>query len=141
MELLLTLTKILALLCVSALCVYLVTVVKNLNIVLTNLERDLREISSKAAPVLENMEVITSKVRTIAENVDGEIEQMRTTVGAIRGMAESVIDFQQRVQHKIEEPVMDAVSFLSGVVKGVTTFLRVIRPRSNGGASSEEVNE
>src|SRR5579862_4495121 len=108
MDTLLTFMKIVALASVSALCIYFVTVLKQLVITLSEMGRDLRDITTKAGPVLENLDSITSRVKNIVDNVDGEVDKMRSTVSSIRVLAESMIDFGSRVQTKIEEPVMDA---------------------------------
>ena len=134
MDTLLTFMKIVALASVSALCIYFVTVLKQLLITLNEVGRDLHDISTKAGPVLENLDAITAKAKSIMDNVDGEVDKLRSTVSSIRLLAESMVDFGSRVQTKIEEPVMDAVGFISGVVKGVGTVLRILRPGRNGGS-------
>ena len=127
MELLLVITQILALVCLSALCIYLIVVLLRVRVILLNVEKDLREMTSRALPILEHMEFITSKARNIAENIDDQITIVRDSIGSIKQVAESVVELERRVQERIEGPILDTVAFVAAVFKGVRTFVDRVR--------------
>ncbi|MEK6570132.1 MAG: hypothetical protein AABZ61_02080 [Bacteroidota bacterium] len=123
METTLILAEILALLCLGALCIYVVIVLIRLRSVLTNLERDLKEFAGRAIPVLANIEDITAKFKNVAASIEHEIGAMKESITAVRQIAENVVNFERRVQERIEIPVMEAVSVIAALFKGVRAFL------------------
>ena len=84
MELALNLAQIIALLCLSALCIYMIVVLLRLRDVVTNLEKDVKEITTRAIPVLDNMEYITTRVKSITDNIDDQVAAVRESIGSIK---------------------------------------------------------
>ena len=104
------------------LCVFLVLFLRRLRVTLDSLEKDVRELSNRALPIMDNLEVITDKVRNIADNVDDQIELVKDSINAVREIADNVVDFERRVQARIEEPVLETIGSIAAVVKGVRAF-------------------
>lgn len=127
MDIFLTIALIIALLCVSAVCIYLITVLSRVRDVLTNVERDIREMTARTVPVLENMEFITSRVKNIAENIDDQVLMVRDSVGSIKEIADNVVALERKVQERLEGPILDTVAFVAAVFKGVRTFVDRVR--------------
>lgn len=127
MDLLLTLMQIVALACLSVLSIYMITVLVRLRATLTQVEQDLHQLTSKAIPVFENLDVITTKVKDIAEGIDSEMELVKQSIRTVRGIADSVVEFERRVQRQLEEPVMQTVSIITGVLRGFRTFVERLR--------------
>jgi uncharacterized protein YoxC len=94
---------------------------------LTNVERDVKELSSKAIPVFENLEVITEKVKNVTETIDEQVQAVKDSINAVKEVADSIVSFERRVQERIEEPVLDTVSVFVSIVKGVRTFFDRLR--------------
>jgi uncharacterized protein YoxC len=126
-ELTLVIMQIVALGCLSALSVYLITVLIRVRGILTEVEHDFKEMSSKAIPVFENLEVITNKVRNVSENIDEQVEMVKSSILSVKEIVDSIVDFERRVQNRIEEPVLETVSVLAALFKGVRTFVDRIR--------------
>lgn len=127
MDIFLTIALIIALLCVSAVCIYLITVLARVRDVLTNVERDIREMTARTVPVLENMEYITSRVKSITENIDDQVLMVRDSVGSIKEIADNVVALERKVQERLEGPILDTVAFVAAVFKGVRTFVDRVR--------------
>lgn len=127
MDSLLIIFQIIALLCLSALSVYLIVVLVRVREILTSVEKDVKELSSKAIPVFSNLEVITDKIRNVTSNIDEQMEGVRQSIQSMKEIADSVVVFERRIQERIEEPVLEAVSFAVAAVKGVRTFLERVR--------------
>ena len=127
METFLVVAQILALVCVSSLCIYLIVVLMRVREVLTTVERDLKEMTSKALPILENMEYITSRVKSITENIDDQVIIVRESIGSLRQVAENIVELESRVQERIEGPILDTVAFIAAIFKGVRTFVDRVR--------------
>jgi uncharacterized protein YoxC len=123
----LVVAQIIALLCLSALCIYLIVVLLRVKGMLDTVEKDLKEMTSRALPVLENMEFITSRVKSITENVDDQVMIIRESIGSVREVADNLVELERRVQDKIEGPILDTVAFVAALFKGVRTFVERVR--------------
>lgn len=127
MESFLVVMQIIALACLSVLSLYLLVVLVRVRSVLSNVEKDLKELSSKAIPVFENLEVITEKMKYIASSIDEQVEMVKTSISSIKEVADNVLSFERRIQARLEEPVLETVSFLAAILKGVRTFFERVR--------------
>lgn len=127
MDNVLTLALILTLLCLSAVCIYLITVLVRARDVLTSMERDVREMSIRAIPVLDNLEYITARVKSISDSVDDQVLMIRDSIGSVKEVTDSIVALERKVQDRIEGPILDSIAFVAAVVKGVRTFLDRVR--------------
>ena len=119
--------EIIALGCLSVLCIYLITVIIRVRSILEVVEKDIKELTSKAIPVFENLEVITEKVRNVTESIDEQVEMVKHSIASIKEVADNIVSFERRVQERIKEPVMETVSVFAALFKGVRTFVDRIR--------------
>jgi len=126
-ELVLVIAQIVALLCLSALCIYMIVVLLRVRDVMTSVEKDIKEITARAVPVLENMEYITSRVKGVADSIDDQVTAVRESIGSIKMIADNVVELERRVQDRIEGPILETVGFVSAVFRGVRTFLDRVR--------------
>lgn len=127
MESLLVIAQILALLCLSALCIYLIVVLLRVRDILVSVDKDLKEVTSRAIPVLENVEFITARVKSISESIDDQVLIVRESIASVKQVADNVVDLERKVQERIEGPILETVAFVAAVFKGVRTFLDRVR--------------
>ena len=126
MESVLLVMQIIALGAVTALCVYLIMVLIRVRNILDTVERDVKAISTRVIPVLDNLEIITDKVKIITEVIGDQVEAIKQGVGSLRQIADNMLAFENRVQRQLEEPVMDAVATFASIFKGIQSFLERI---------------
>jgi uncharacterized protein YoxC len=126
-EIVLVIAQIVALLCLSALCVYMIVVLLRVRDILSNVEKDVREIASRALPVLDNMEYITARVKGITDSIDDQVTAVRDSIASVKQVAENVVEMERRVQERIEGPIIETVALVSAVFKGVRTFFDRVR--------------
>ncbi|HUN64584.1 MAG TPA: DUF948 domain-containing protein [Bacteroidota bacterium] len=119
--------EIVALAALSVVCIYLISVLVRVRGILAIVEEDLRELSAKAIPVLENLETITEKIKNVTENIDEQVESVKESIQAVKRIADNIVDFERKVQDRIEEPVMETVGTIAAVIKGVRTFVARLR--------------
>ena len=122
MQDILVIVQIVVLLALTVLCIYLVTVLVRVRNILSIFENDLKEVSAKAIPILDNLEVITSKIRTVTENIDEQIEIVKASIRAVREVADNIVKFEQRIQSSIEEPVFESIGAVVAFIKGIRAF-------------------
>ena len=127
MQEILIITQVVALLCLSALSVYVIVVLLRVRDILNNVEKDFKEMTTRAIPILENLEFITSRVKGITENIDDQVVSVKESLGTIRQMAMNVVELERKVQERIEGPVLESVAVAAAIVKGVRTFLDRVR--------------
>lgn len=123
----LVIVEILALLCLSAVCIYLILVLVRLKDMLAGMEKDLKEITSRILPVLENMEFITARVKSITESIDDQVMIVRDSIGSVKEIADNIVAIERKVQERIEGPILDSVAFVAALIKGVRTFFERVR--------------
>ena len=119
--------QIVALTCLSVLCVFLISLLSRLRTFLAGVEKDLKEISSKAIPVFENLEIITEKIKSVTENIDEQVVMVKHSITSMKEIADNILNFERRIQERIEEPVMDTVTMFVAAFKGVRAFVDRLR--------------
>ena len=109
-------------LAVITLCGYLVVFLNRMKGTLETLGKEVRDLSARALPIMDNLEVITDKVRNITDNVGDQIELVKDSITAVREIADNVVEFERRVQARIEEPILETIGTVTAVIKGVRAF-------------------
>ncbi len=124
---LLVIAQIVALLCLSTLCVYMIVVLVRVRDILGNVEKDVRDITIRALPVLDNMEYITARIKGITDSIDDQVVAVRDSIASVKQVAENVVELERKVQERIEGPILETVALVSAVFKGVRTFIDRVR--------------
>jgi uncharacterized protein YoxC len=124
---LLILFEIVALAALSVVCIYLISVLVRVRGILTIVEEDIKELSAKAIPVLENLETITEKIKNVTENIDEQVESVKESINAVKRIADNIVSFELKVQDRIEEPVLETIGTIAAVIKGVRMFVARLR--------------
>jgi hypothetical protein len=128
-ELALMIAQMLVLLSLAGVAIYFVTVLVKARGILGNIENNIREVSTRAIPVLENLEVITAKLRSITENFDDQMNIVRDSVQSIRTITDNIVDFERRVQEEIEAPVLEVAGVVASVVRTLSALISRFRGR------------
>lgn len=119
--------SIVALIAVTVVCVFLVIVLVRVRDVLTNVERDIRAVTERTMPVLENIDYIAARVKNITDGIDDQVLMVRESMGSIREIADNVVALERKVQARMEGPILDTVAFVAALFKGVRTFTERLR--------------
>lgn len=123
----LMMAQIILVLSLTALAVYLVVVLTKVKSMISQIETDVKEVSVRVIPVLENMEVITSKLRSITANVDDQMSIVRSSVQSLKEIADNVLEFERQVQDRVEAPVLEVAGIIGSLVRGVAAFINRLR--------------
>jgi uncharacterized protein YoxC len=127
MQEILVITQIVALLCLSALSIYVIIVLLRVRDILNSVEKDFKEMATRVIPVLDNLEFITARVKVISENIDDQVASVRESIASVKQVALNVVELERKVQERIEGPILEGVALTAAVVKGVRTFFDRVR--------------
>ncbi|HEY4612754.1 MAG TPA: hypothetical protein VII11_07195 [Bacteroidota bacterium] len=127
METLLSVAQLIALVSVSALCIYLIVVLVRVKDLLAMLQQNLAEFNLHAKPVLENLHFITEKFRSISTKIDDQVGLMKGSLESIKTAAENIVVFEERVQQWLEEPIFRMTSAFSGFISGIVSWFDALR--------------
>jgi hypothetical protein len=114
--------EVVALISVSALCIYLIVVLVRTREVLTVMKKDLEDLGTKAGPVLDNLGVITEHLKSVSEKVDDQVGLVKGSLESVKQAADNFVTLEQRLQDSLEEPVMRLSAILSAVVNRIAGF-------------------
>lgn len=127
METALLIAQLLALVAVTAVCVFLIVVLIRVREMLTNIERDISAVTERTMPVLENIDYITLRIKNIADNIDDQVSIVRESMGSIREITDNIVELERKVQSRIEGPILDTVALIAALVKGAKAFTERLR--------------
>ncbi len=123
----LNIAQIIALLSLSALAIALIIFIKNILTSIRSIEKDVNLLVNKAAPVFDNLSSITQKMNNMTDSIETQINGVLYSINSLKEIINDVVKFERKIQQRVEEPVLDAVSFFSALIKGVKTFIYRLR--------------
>jgi Mg2+ and Co2+ transporter CorA len=121
-ETVLQFVQLIALLSLTALSIYLI-------VILSGLRRDVSEFVQRAKPVLENLAFITEKLKSTAQKIDDHVDIVKSSLNSLKNVADNVLVLEERVQQRLEEPILQVASIIGAIVSSVGVFFDRFRPR------------
>jgi len=121
-ETVLQFVQLIALICLTALSIYLI-------VILSGLRRDVSEFVQRAKPVLENLAFITEKLKSTAQKIDDHVDIVKSSLNSLKSVADNVHVLGERVQQQLEEPILQVASIIGAIVSTVGVFFERFRPR------------
>jgi Mg2+ and Co2+ transporter CorA len=122
-ETVLQFVQLIAMISLTALCVYLI-------VVLSGLRRDVSDFVKRAKPVLENLAFITEKLKSTAQKIDDHVDIVKSSLNSLKNVADNVLVLEERVQQRLEEPILQVASIIGAIVSSVGVFFERFRPRA-----------
>lgn len=120
MEIVLIIAQIVALVSVSALCLYLITV-------LGQFRRDVSDFTQRARPVLDNLSTITENLKSASAKIDDQVDIVKGSLQSFKDVADNVLIFERRVQERLEEPILQVAAVLGTIVSTIASFIKGFR--------------
>jgi uncharacterized protein YoxC len=118
----LTIAQIVALVAVSALCIYLIAFSLRVRDTLARFQKDFSEVSEKAKPVLDNLEEITARFKSVSEKVDDQVDILRGSFLSLQDAAEEFVQFERRMRTTFEAPILRVAGMLGAIVDRMASF-------------------
>jgi uncharacterized protein YoxC len=95
----------------------------------TKAEELLEAIKLQIAPVIHDVTLISADVRKIVQRIEGASEKIEDSAHALLDAAQDVKDFETRLRERIEEPIVEITSFISGMLRGAQVFWKTLLRR------------
>jgi hypothetical protein len=121
-ETLINIGKVLALFSAAGLCAYLIVVLMRLNGLLILFQRDFSEIARNLKPILENLNIVSDKMRSISTKVDEQVYLFKSSLESFKALADNVVNFEVRVQERLEEPIIRVTSLVGTFIGRILSF-------------------
>jgi uncharacterized protein YoxC len=80
-------------------------------------------------PLVHDITKITSDIRSIVHAVERQAPKVGDAMEALRSTARDVHDFEQMILERLQRPLLDLTTLVSGVVRGVVSFWRTLTSR------------
>lgn len=97
--------------------------IKKISAKIENLSKDISDVKPKVTEAIDKINSISENVNSVVKKVNDNIDILGTVVVRIKDTADSIIDFEKRIQTRIEPPVMDTLNTITAVSAGVKTFI------------------
>jgi len=111
----------------TALCIYLIAVLKKLVVQLSDLQKDIKQLVDTTIPVLKNLNEVTLKANRIVSSAENYWEGIERSIETVR-MKFSNITSLSRFDGT-EYPARSVVQNVKAFVKGATAFWQELKRR------------
>lgn len=105
------------------------TIAERSNLVLQQSQDLLSSLAGRLPPVLDGIEKLSEQATKTLDNADRQLSVLGDALDEFRQVARRINWLEQRLQEKIEGPLMDAAKVVAGVSKAVKTFADVFNRR------------
>lgn len=129
MPILLAIAGLIALLCFAAMCIYVIFALKDSRVFMQKSVVSLEEAVKAINRIESNVEKTLSTANTTLEHtsntvirIDNQFESLETGIEYFNSVAKRVNDLEMVLQKKIEGPLMQAASVVSGVAKAFSAI-------------------
>lgn len=136
METALIIVGIIALAAFSVLCVVAIRSLQRLHGMMDDVSSTLDETKRLAAELNKNLPQTFATVQSVSlqlngtmQKVDTQLDSLGEGIAEFKAIGERVNTLEARLQGKIEKPLMQAASVVSGISKAITTFAEGVRRR------------
>lgn len=120
----------------------LVKYVKKLSVKVDSFSKDLSEVKPKLFETIDKVNFLADSLTIVTKNVNNNIDVLGTVVDKVKDTADSIIEFEQKIQNTVEPPVMDTLNTITAVSIGVKTFFdRLKESRSDKLVEPEDFHD
>lgn len=114
---------------------------KKITAKIEGLSGDLADIKPKAAETIDKINSLSDNVNGVVTKVNENVHVLSTVVDKFKDTAESIIEFEKKIQSTIEPPVMETLNTVTAVSAGVKTFIDSWKRNKSSDKSNIDLNE
>ncbi len=136
METLLSVGAILGIIAFIAVCFYAVNMIRRVSDLMLDVSSAVDETKRLAAELnrslpstFASLQATTTQATTTLRNVDVQLEQLGEGLTQFTQVGKRINLLESRIHDKVEGPLLQAASVVSGVSKAINTFVGAMRQR------------
>lgn len=122
METLTTLSVAVIALCMVAIMLAAIATLLRLRKVAIQAEKLIEAVRMQLGPIIHDVTLISADVRSIVRTVEREAPKISDGIEALRTTARDVHEFERMLRERIERPLLDVATLISGILRGVHAF-------------------
>ena len=111
-----------ALLALAGIFVYLIVVLKEAKGLIANASETLNDLSTQLNTQLQNVDGIVKNVTKLTDDLTVVVDDATDIIHEGRNVVVSLLELEQTLQRNIQEPIVEVVSILSALGKGIKAF-------------------
>ena len=105
------------------------------------LQDDVSKFKVRLEPLIDSTLELVNKLNSISGRVETNINIGKGILEKVKKATDDIVEFKDRIQRKMEPPLMETIGFFSGLVKGIMVFAEKIKDRpSKSYSSSSQAN-
>ncbi len=129
MDILLGIAGAIALLALAALFIYLILFMKEAKVLLSGATKTLNDISAQVNQQLQNVDGVVKNVGKLTDNLTEVVDDATDIIHEGRKVVISILELEQTLQQSIQAPIVEAVSVLGALGKGIRAFRQRLAAR------------
>jgi len=119
-------TNIIIIMLFIGLVVLLLGVIKSMKKITETIEKfskDFTDVKPKIYETVDKINSLSDNVSTIVKKVNENVDVLGTVMDKVKDTADSIIEFEKKIQSQIEPPVMETLNTITAVSVGIKTFM------------------
>ncbi|MGH7455086.1 MAG: hypothetical protein ACRENG_27270 [bacterium] len=129
MELIMTVSVMVIAACMFFIMMTAVATLWRVRKVAMEAERLVETVRMNLPPLIHDMTKITSDIRSIVHTLERQAPKIGDAFESLRVTARDIQDFERMIRERLERPLLDLTTLVSGIVRGVVTFWRTLISR------------
>jgi uncharacterized protein YoxC len=94
-----------------------------------NLDLTVKTLNQNLPGILTNIDEITTGLTDTVHTISEQTEGLKEVISKFQGMADDVVSFERQIRQEIESPILETVSTIGALVKGIRVFIDALRYR------------
>ncbi len=95
-----------------------------------HLEQTSRTLNHNLPGILTNVDEITTNLTRTTQTIRSQVESLSVAVEKIQNMVDDVVGLEKELRNEIEPPIVETLNTITAIVRGLRTFLDVLKGRS-----------
>lgn len=106
---------------------YLLKILKATSSKLNELTSEIKDVKTKLNPAIEKFQLLTENTTSLVTSVKDNIDLLRTSVNKINSVVDDLVEFEKKVQSRIEPPILETANTIAAFSAGIKTFFESYR--------------
>ena len=111
-----------ALLALAGLFIYLIFFIRETKGLVANVSNTLMNLANQVEAQLQNVDDIVKNVGKLTDDLTEVVDDATSIIHEGRNVVVSLLELEQTLQRSVQEPIIETVSILSALGKGIRAF-------------------